>query len=316
MIDMKTTLSQTRIVFMGTPTIAASLLKTIIQEGFPIVALIAQPDAPVGRKKELLPVPTKEIAMKHGIPVYQPESIRKDHEFIKTFPCDLIVTLAYGQIVPDEVLNWPRRGCLNVHGSLLPALRGAAPIQYALFNGLKETGITLMGMVAKMDAGAMYAQVTVPIEPSDNHATLSDRMSRSINTHIPTLLKQYLDGKLVGMPQDETKVTFAPSVKPEQERLDVNWPLEKFSNYIRGLAPAPGAYVLDGDDKIKLLKGHKHDDSVVGPLGLVSFEDKVLLLQLRDGRYAIETLQWPSKRVMDAQAFVNGNRHVIGHLWR
>jgi len=305
-----------KIVFMGTPAIAASLLERLLQEGFTVIAVIAQPDAPVGRRGEIVPVPTKIVARNHGIPVIQPESMKADYGFINDFHCDLVVTLAYGQIVPNAVLAWPRLGCLNVHGSLLPALRGAAPMQYALINGLTTTGFTLMGMAEKMDAGPIYAQVKVPILDNDDYGTLASRMSEAINENIPKLLNDYIYGKFPAIAQDESQATFAYSIKPAQERLDINLPIVKFGSYVRGLAPEPGAYILDGEIKVKILSGTTYDELVASELGTVTLEGGKLLLQLIDGRYAIETLQWPGKRIMGYRDFINGNRHVLGHIWR
>lgn len=305
-----------KIVFMGTPTIAANLLERLLREGFNVIAVIAQPDAPVGRSRDAVPVPTKIVAQKHGIPVMQPESMKTDHAFIKDFACDLVVTLAYGQIVPKAVLEWPRLGCLNVHGSLLPSLRGAAPMQYALINGLTTTGFTLMGMAEKMDAGPIFAQVPVPIHENDDYGTLSDRMSQAINEHIPNLLKEYIADDLAAIPQNDNLATFAYSIKPAQERLDINLPMAAFANYVRGLAPEPGAYVLDGEVKVKILSGRPYDENIVSALGTVMLVGGKLLLQLSDGRYAIETLQWPGKRAMAQRDFINGHRHVVGHVWR
>ena len=168
-----------RIIFMGTPEISAHVLEGLISSGYNVIALIAQPDRPVGRKKILEPVPTKVVAEKHQIPVYQPVKIRKEYEFVKELNPDVIITLAYGQIVPQGLLDIPRLGCINLHGSLLPKYRGAAPIQYALMNNDKITGMTLMKMVKEMDAGEMYATEEVEISPLDNSTSLFNKMGEA-----------------------------------------------------------------------------------------------------------------------------------------
>ena len=145
-----------RIIFMGTPEISSKVLEGLISNGYNVVAVIAQPDREVGRKKVLEPVPTKVVSKKYNIPVYQPVKIRKEYEFVRELNPDVIVTLAYGQIVPQGLLDIPKQGCINLHGSLLPKYRGAAPIQYALINNEKETGMTLMEMTKEMDAGGIY----------------------------------------------------------------------------------------------------------------------------------------------------------------
>jgi methionyl-tRNA formyltransferase len=307
---------KTRIVFMGTPEIAASLLETLLGAGFNLVALIAQPDAPVGRQGNIVPVPTKQVALKHGIKVYQPESIRKEFGFINDFGCDLIVTLAYGQIIPDQVLAWPTIKALNVHGSLLPQLRGAAPIQYALIHGLEKTGFTLMEMVSKMDAGPMFAKREVDICPDDDYGSLRTKISQLIKREVPDLLIDFIDGRLAPIEQIESEATFAPSIKKEQEHLNIDLPKRDFINYVRALAPAPGGYLLDEDLRVKLLKTRHYDEQLINPIGHVSIEDHNLVLQLCDGRLLVETLQWPGRRPVAGPEFVNGHRDIAGHLWK
>ena len=160
--------NEARILFMGTPQISAYVLNRMIQYGFNVVALVSQPDRPVGRKHVIMPTPTKEVATKYNIPVYQPEKIRRDYEFVRELNPDLIITLAYGQILPEGLLNIPSYGCLNLHGSLLPKYRGAAPIQYALINNEEYTGMSLMEMTKDMDAGRIYATQSIKINEEDN----------------------------------------------------------------------------------------------------------------------------------------------------
>lgn len=305
-----------KVVFMGTPEIAASLLETLINGQFNIVAVIAQPDASFGRRNLLMKAATKIIAEKYDIPIFQPTSIRIDHDFINHLDADLIVTLAYGQIVPDAVLKWPKYRPLNVHGSLLPRLRGAAPIQYALMHGFKETGFTLMEMVTQMDAGPMYAQIPVTILDDDNYETLRNRMSATINTFVPLLLKQYLNDELKGIPQDVAQVSFAPSIKIEQEHLNIGLSSRDFINYVRALAPSPGGYVLSNDERIKLLATKLYNTSIDNEIGTVHEQNGKLLLQLIDGNIEITLLQIPGKRPTIGHDFLNGHRHYLGHLWK
>jgi methionyl-tRNA formyltransferase len=308
---------QARIVYMGTPDLAASLLEKLLTDGFNIVALIAQPDTSSGRKGHSVPVATKIVAQTHHIPVYQPLSIREDHDFITKFDCDLIVTLAYGQIVPDEVLNWPKLGALNVHGSLLPKLRGAAPIQYALMQGLNQTGITLMRMVTRMDAGDMFARLSLDIMPEDDYGSLRAKMSLLINQRIPELLKQYLNGQLIAQPQDERLATFAPSIKKEQEHLNIELKCHEFINFVRGLSPEPGGYLLDETgNRIKIYNVRYYDDHTDWDKGIVLVENKCLLLQLCNGRIIIDRLQIPGKRVMSATDFLLGHQKISGAVWK
>ena len=189
-------LNEYRIVFMGTPEIAARVFENLINFGLNFVGLIAQEDKPVGRKGILEPVATKVVAQKYNIPVFQPHRIRKEYEFLYDLKPDLILTMAYGQIVPQAVLDVPPCGCLNLHGSLLPKYRGAAPIQRALINGDKTTGITLMEMIDKMDAGRMYAKEEVTID-DDNYSSLCLKLIDAATKVVQDNLYDYFNHKLV-----------------------------------------------------------------------------------------------------------------------
>ena len=304
-----------RIIFMGTPEISAFVLEGLISSGFNVVAVIAQPDRPVGRKKVLEPVPTKVVASKHNIPVYQPEKIRKDYEFVKEINPDVIVTLAYGQIVPQGLLDIPRRGCINLHGSLLPKYRGAAPIQYALMNNDKVTGMTLMKMVKEMDAGEMYAKEEVVISPEDNATSLFKKMGEAALCLILKTLPDYLDGKLVGEPQDESLVSFCPTIKPEEEKLNLEGTKEQFFGLVRALSDVPGAYCYLDENKLKIYKCKIVSDEVKGQVGAIVRADKSgLEVQLSNGVISILELQKEGKNRMDYKSFLNGNQGLLGKI--
>lgn len=166
-----------KIVFMGTPDFSVPVLQRLIRDGYEIVAVVTQPDKPVGRKKVITPPPVKQEALRHEIPVLQPKKVRTEYEEILKYEPDLIVTAAYGQILPGELLDSPERGCINVHASLLPEYRGGAPIHQAIIDGKKETGVTIMYMVEKLDAGDMLSQVSVEIEEDDTVGSLHDKLS-------------------------------------------------------------------------------------------------------------------------------------------
>ncbi len=301
-----------RIVFMGTPEISASVLEGIISAGYNVVAVIAQPDRPVGRKKELMPVPTKVVAENHGVPVYQPIKIRKEYEFVKELHPDVIITLAYGQIVPQGLLDIPPLGCLNLHGSLLPKYRGAAPIQYALMNNDKVTGMTLMKMVKEMDAGEMYAKEEVEIAPNDNSTSLFKKMGEVALKLILKELPTILDGKLKGVPQDESLVTFAPSIKPEEEKLDLNKSKEELHGYIRALSEVPGAYLYLEGLKFKIYRSEIVSDDVLGEVGeIIKADKKGLHLQTNNGVLALFDVQLEGKKRMDYMSFINGHPNLL-----
>lgn len=307
---------ESRIIFMGTPEISAKVLEGIISDGYNVVALIAQPDRPVGRKQILEPVPTKVVAEKYNIPVYQPVKIRKEYEFIKDLKPDVIVTLAYGQIVPQGLLDIPTYGAINLHGSLLPKYRGAAPIQYALINGDKVTGMTLMKMVKEMDAGEMYDKEEVIIEESDNMTSLFDKMGDAALRLILRALPKYLNHEYVGIPQDENHVSFCPTIKPEEEKLDLSQNKEKIIGYIRALSEVPGAYLYLDQQKFKIYKAHIISDEVSGKVGEIIKADKNgFHLQLSNGVISLLEVQKEGKKKMDYKSFINGNQNLLGKIF-
>ncbi len=295
-----------RLIFMGTPSIASRVFEALINDGFRFVALICQEDKAAGRKAILEAPPTKKVALDHNIPVYQPHKIRLDYEFVKDLKPDLILTMAYGQIVPRGLLDIPKFGCLNLHGSLLPKYRGAAPIQRAIIDGEKKTGITLMEMVDKMDAGRMYAKEEIEISDDDNYTSLCLKMSEAATKVCEDNLLNYLEGKLVGAMQDENLVTIANKIKPEDEKLDLSLDCASFINYVRGLSEEPGAYLNLNDKKLKIYKAHlikKEAQKEVGKLNV----HKGVFLSLKDGVISLDILQLEGKKKMDGKSFANGN---------
>ena len=304
---------QLKVIFMGTPNISAYVLKAMIEDGYNIIGVIAQPDKPVGRKGELEKVPTKVVAESFNIPLFQPLKIRNDFEFVKELNPDVIITLAYGQIVPQGLLDIPKYGCLNLHGSLLPKYRGAAPIQYALINGDKVTGMTLMEMVKAMDAGKMYAKKEVIIDEEDNATTLFDKMAVAAKDLILEKLPLYIDGKLPGEEQDESLVSFCPTIKPEQEKLSLDYGVNQMLGWIKGLSDHPGAYLLLENQKFKIYKAKIYSSNVTGEVGqIVQADKRGLILQCKDGELALLEVQKEGKKRMDYKSFLNGNQNILG----
>lgn len=301
------------LLFMGTPEISAYVFEQMILDGYHFVGLVAQPDHPVGRKGIIEKVPTKVIAEKYNIPVFQPIKIRKDFSFMDNLKVDLVITIAYGQIVPQGFLDIPRFGCLNLHGSLLPKLRGASPVQTALINNEKVTGVTLMEMVAAMDAGRMYGKKEVNIEEDDNSTSLFKKISEAAKDLVLELLPKYVNGELEGIPQDENEVTFCSLIKPEQEKLDLSKDILEVYGYIRGLSDEPGAYLYLDNQKLKIFKAKIANDLVTAEVGTIVQADKRgLLLQCQNGQLAILELQKEGKKRMDYKAFINGNQNLLG----
>ena len=302
-----------KIIFMGTPEISSKVLEGLILDGYNIIAVIAQPDRPVGRKKILMSVPTKVVAEKYNIPVYQPVKIRKEYEFVNDLHPDLILTLAYGQIVPQGLLDIPTFGAINLHGSLLPKYRGAAPIQYALLNNDKVTGMTLMRMTKEMDAGEMYAKKEIEIDEEDNSTSLFIKMGDLALELAKESLPLFLEGKLEGIPQDESQVTFAPSIKPEEEKIDLNKTKEQIFGQIRALSETSGAYLYLNELKLKIYKAKIVSDEILGEAGTIVKADKGgLYLQTVNGIIALLDLQKEGKNRMDYKSFINGNQNLVG----
>lgn len=295
-----------RIIYMGTPQMSAKILESMIQDGFNIVAVIAQEDKPVGRKGILMDVPTKAVAKQYNIPVFQPHKIRLDYEFVKELKPDLILTMAYGQIIPQGLLDIPTKGCLNLHGSILPKYRGAAPIQRAILNGENKTGVTLMEMVDKMDAGKMYAVEECEISQDDNYTSLCEKIVACSIKLVKEKLPIYLSSGIKGIEQDESLVTIADKIKPEDEKLNLSDNTFEFINKIRALSEIPGAFVLIDSKKLKVFKAKKVNNDLSLPLGTLSI-GKIPLLQLKDGQIELLEVQLEGKKKMDGRSFANGN---------
>ena len=301
------------LLFMGTPDISAAVFEALILEGYHFVGLVCQPDHPVGRKGIITKVPTKLVAEKYGIPVFQPVKIREDYSFMNNLKVDLVVTLAYGQIVPQGFLDIPRLGCLNLHGSLLPKYRGASPVQTALINNEKVTGVTLMEMVKAMDAGRMFGKKEVIIDEDDNATSLFSKISNAARDLALELLPKYINGELIGEEQNESEVSFCSLIKPEQEKLDLSMSVSQVYGYIRGLSDEPGAYLYFNGQKIKIFKARIANDLVSAEVGAIVKADKHgLYLQLKDGQLAILELQKEGKKRMDYISFLNGNQNLLG----
>src|SRR5690625_2877102 len=222
-----------KIIFMCTPHFAVPILSSLIESTYEVVLVVTQPDRPKGRRQELTPPPVKEVALKHNIPVFQPENIRNEYEQILETEADLIVTAAYGQLIPTEILDYPPHGCINVHASILPELRGGAPIHYALLQGKKETGITIMFMEEKLDAGDIIEQQAIPIRHTDHVGTLHDSLSELGANLLLETLPSIFNQTNKRITQDESKATFAANITREQEKIDWTNANDVVYNHIR-----------------------------------------------------------------------------------
>lgn len=314
---------QKRIVFMGTASFSKEVLEMLINEKYNVVGVVTQPDRYVGRKQVLTQSDVKKLAEAHHIPVVQPEHIRKDFAGVLALKPDLIITAAYGQIVPNEVLEAPELGCINVHASLLPKHRGGAPVQRAIMEGDDKTGVTIMYMAEKMDAGDMIARITTAISDDDTLGTLYDRLSKLGASLLKDVLPSILAGTNGRMPQDPKEVTFSPIIKREDERLNWNNTARGVFNQVRALNPAPIAYTMYEGTRVKIWAGKVHDcanamkhhgDQKNGTIVRI-FKDAIGV-KCADGIYLITELQVAGKKHMRVKDYLNGkNIFVEGHVF-
>ncbi|MDW0115784.1 methionyl-tRNA formyltransferase [Sporosarcina thermotolerans] len=300
----------TKIVFMGTPDFSVPVLTMLHNEGFEIAAVVTQPDRPVGRKRVLTPPPVKVEANRLGLTVLQPEKLRNSDELteLKNMNPDLIVTAAYGQILPKDLLDVPRLGCINVHASLLPKYRGGAPIHQAVMDGEAETGVTIMYMVEKLDAGDIISQVRIPILEEDNTGILFEKLSTAGTQLLKETLPSIVAGTNDRIPQDEKYVTFAGNITREQERIDWSRGGNEIFNKVRGLYPWPGAYSVFQDGNVKVWKAKKSEiDTDASPGTIIKRLKDSLVVKTGDGTsIAITELQPAGKKRMAAEEFMNG----------
>lgn len=305
------------IVFMGTPDFAVPSLRMLLQEGYNVVAVVTQPDRPKGRKRVLTPPPVKVEAERHGIPVLQPERMRRPEavEQVAAYQPDLIVTAAFGQILPKAVLDLPRHGCINVHGSLLPKYRGGAPIQHAILNGETETGVTIMYMAEGLDTGDMLTRTAIPIADEDTAGTIFDKLSVAGADLLRNTLPNLLEGKLTPVPQNEAEATIAPNIKRENERIDWSRPAADIFNQVRGLNPWPVAYTLWNGAVFKVWACRKPQDggpaavaasSASEPGTVLGSDEQGIEVQTGQGTLWLTEVQPAGKKAMEAAVFNRG----------
>lgn len=301
----------TKIIFMGTPDFSSPILEALSAQ-YEVIAVVTQPDKPVGRKKVLTPPPVKVTAQSLQIPVYQPVKLKGSEELAQLIALspDLIVTAAYGQLLPEELLEAPRLGCINVHASLLPKYRGGAPIHYAILNGEKETGVSIMYMVKKLDAGNVISQRAIDIEGDDNVGTLHDKLSQLGVELLLETLPSIIDGMNESTVQDEALVTFASNISREDEWVSFDRPTVEVHNHIRGLSPWPVAYAKFEGNVMKLWaaeigEGHGHPGEVIG------VDKQGITVATQDGAVRLTEIQPAGKKRMSAASFTAGLQYDI-----
>lgn len=304
-----------RILFMGTPDFAEMSLRALKNEKYEIIGAYTQPDKPKGRKGVLAPSPVKSAALEYGIPVFQPKSLRDKEEIdkIKSLSPDLIIVVAYGKILPPEILEIPRFGCINVHASLLPFYRGAAPIQRAIINGEKETGITTMYMNEGLDTGDMILTEKTPIYENETFGELWNRLSLLGAETLIKTVKMIEAGNAPREKQPENG-TYASMITPETERIDINASAETIHNLVRGLSPAPGAYLYKNDKKIKILKTVISSEKGNSVGEVIINKNRLFFVAGDGGVLEVLRLKEEGSKEMDAAAFINGRKILKGDI--
>lgn len=304
----------TKIVFMGTPAFSVPILQGLVESGYEVVAVVTQPDRPVGRKKIIQATPVKEAALALEIPVLQPEKISGSPEvaIIQELAPDLIVTAAFGQFLPESVLSIPKIAAINVHASLLPKYRGGAPVHYAIMEGEDKTGVTIMEMIKKMDAGGIYAQKEIPITKEDNVGIMFDKLSLVGRELLLEALPAIIEGQ-TPTPQDESQVTFSPNITREQEAIDWTKTADQIDCQVRGMFPWPIAFTTYQDTRWKIRSVRvvaEVTDQVPGTI--IKRTKKELWIACGNQTVlAIEELQPAGKSVQNIQAFLNGAGQTI-----
>lgn len=317
-IDMNSNKKDIRVVFMGTPDFAVPILNGLI-DNYNVVLVVSQPDRKKDRKGNYLNTPIKEVALNNGIEVYQPISLKSDYSRIIEVVPDIIITCAYGQIVPNEVLNYPKYGSINVHGSLLPELRGGAPIHWAIIRGYTKTGITIMEMNSKMDAGDIIAQESIEISDDMILDELYDKMSFLGKKLLLDTLPSIIDGSYVGIKQDESKVTFGYNVRKEDTRIDFSKSSMEIRNLIRGLNSKPGAYCYLGDKRLKIYGVDILKDTNNKNYGeIVDLDKEGIVCVTGDKLIRIVDMAYEGKKRCLAKDFINGLKDIelIGKVLR
>lgn len=308
-----------KIVFFGTPPFAAEVLSYLLKNEVDVVAVVTRPDKPKGRSKTLLPTPVKTVALNQDspIPVFQPAKVSAPEfaDVLPPFEADLFVVVAYGEIIKQHVLDIPRMGCINLHASLLPKYRGAAPIQRCIISGETETGVTIMHMVRKMDAGDIIKTVTVPIGPNETFGELEKKLCQVGSPLFLEVIREFEKGQIKETSQDETQVTYAPKIALEDCEIDWNLPAQEIHHLIRGVNPYPGAWcnvlVKGVTRKMKVHITRLERDRNGTPGEILSCDSEGMVVGCGEGALRVLELQVEGKRVMTPEELLRGTSITI-----
>ena len=299
-------MNQLKIVFMGTATFSEAVLKSLIQHDYNIVQVVSQPDRRVGRKKELKMPEVKVVALEHDIPVFQPQRIKEDYQAIIDMQPDLIITAAYGQMIPQEVLDCPRLGCINVHASLLPKYRGAAPIQWAVIDGEEETGVTTMYMAEGLDTGDVIDTTVIKLDEKETGGSLFDKLAIEGGKLIVETLSKLENGTATRTPQDDEK-SYAGKITKELGQIDFTKPAVTIERLIRGLNPWPSAYTTLDGKAMKVWDATVEEGNVTEQPGeIVEIAKHYIKVATGENYLKINEIQLAGKKRMPMDAFLNG----------
>ncbi len=299
-----------RIIYMGTPDFAVPCLERLVKDGYDIALVVTQPDKPRGRKQEMTPSEVKVCALSHGIEVYQPESLRTDeaYDYLKKFEPDYIIVAAYGKILPKRILDMPKFACINVHGSLLPKYRGAAPIQRSVLAGDKVTGITTMLMGEGLDTGDMLLKKEYEIDINATSGEVFDALSQSAPDLLIETIEKFTKGEIIPEKQNEAEATHAAMLSKEEAVIDWNKSAAEIHNTVRGMAPWPVAYTGYNGKKLKIFTSCLTDEKTTIPAGKIKEDKNKILVACGDGMLLeIASLQLEGGKRLEAKQFLAGH---------
>lgn len=304
-----------RIVFMGTPKFASNILEGLIDKKYNIVLVVTQPDKPFGRKGELKPSPCKEVAINNNIDVFTPSKLKEEYQRIIDYKPDLIITCAYGQFLPKELLDAPLYKSINIHGSLLPKYRGGSPIQRSIINGDRETGITLMYMNEKMDEGDILTQESLSIDIKDTNTTLFSKLSDLGLKMILELLPKVFNNELNPIKQDNSKASIASNLTKEDEHITFNGDVLSVYNHIRGMLDNPGCYFMVDGIKYKIHEVFYKESNNTKPSYIYGLESDSFNIGTNNGFINILKIQKEGKNIMTSKEFNNGSgKNLVGKI--
>ena len=299
-------MKELRVIFMGTPNFAVPILSKLI-DNTNVILVVSQPDREKDRKGNIIETPIKKLATENNIEVYQPIKIREEYQKIIDLKPDIIITCAYGQIIPEIILNCPKYGCINVHGSLLPKLRGGAPIHHAIINGDKETGITIMYMDKQMDSGDIISWKSIPILENDNLDIVYEKLSKLGAELLIETIPSIIDGTNKRIKQDESEVTFGYNITKEEEKIDFSNSAEKIHNQIRGLSSIPGAYCMYEGKRLKIYESFiTKNPSNTSPGTIIKIDKTGMYISTKDNIICITDIKLEGKKRCKISEFING----------